>query len=938
MAAGVREQAADAGEGPRVAAVAVKLQIVRGGERTPSGARVRRSEAVVLGEATYTLERPARAGERVVLLNYAEWLQREPIELDEVAKATYLDGPFRRGRLEVSDAGGAALRRVGERRDVELVLAEGATEVRLVYEVSVPRRYWPFGCSRRRCSLAGALAPLPSEPARGGPRLSSGRVVAPARWTVEARLASVPSWSPGQVPSALEAQALAGDEVVIAAAPIGAAEVIAYPSVFWGRRWRRARELHHGVEIEVLHTLWRPGDQVPAERTLQLYRDVPGHMLKIAREALDVAGAAGIEPPPGTRMTIVQGPLRAEVAQAHPTAVVLSDQALQLLPGRRFQGFHLAGMARATFDGLTYAAVTGRHATSTDLWLHGALTMALLDVWRARRAQSDEYASDILRSFTFVPVVDQFLYAGQASFAQSYFRGSEDAQPLRAHPLTFSHALPTGRRIHEKLDDLLAPAQLEAFYRALARDLNVDPIAAAERAYGRELGWFFDQWLAPYPQVDVGVQEVQRERLADGRWRHTITVRRAGEGPAIEPIQVLVEERGGQRHYLVWNGEGPADHVFSLETARTLRAVTVDPRARIFEEPLAPRNVDPIFNNRTPPGFRFVYTGFGLEVGAAEFLAGQTPAARLQAVAGRVLFEMSRRRDLRTTGHLALHRDRESAAALGGGVSFWFGEKINRRRRRGRVRLFADLASLTPRGLDQVGGVRFTQSLSLIDDNRKFNLWPDRGHRLALGVFGGETIRFGERADHRYSLSVAASWVQVWPLAHQHTLASRLELTLMTPLGGAPEYRNLIRAGGIDGLGAYGGNELFGRAAALANLEYRHVFWSNFDWNLLHLLWLRGVGGTLFAGAASVSGCDDYRLFRAGTWYGQVGYGVTAFLQLFGVTPQFFRVDVAVPLVRRRTLCLGHEHPDYLAEYNGADPATFELPPVGVNVTFLQPF
>lgn len=952
-AGGGAEDRAAAEDGPAVAEVAVRLEVVRGGERLPGGPKVRRSGGAVVGEATYTLVRPARAGERLVLLNFAEALTEEPIELDEVAKATYLDGPFRRGRMDVrAGAGAGAVRQVGPRRDVEVELAEGTSTVTLAYTVEVPRRYWPFGCSRRRCSLSGALAPLPSAPARGGPTLPPGRVVAPARWSVDARFAAAPTWSPGQVPTDSEEAALAGDEIVVAAAPTGGEEA-AYPSVFWGPRWRRVRAIHRGVEIEVLHMYWRPGDQVPAERKAQLYRDVPGHALKIARETLDVAAAAGIEPPPDSPLVFVQGPLRAEVAQSHPTAVLLSDQILQVSPGRRFQGFHLAAAARATLDTIMYGAYVGRHDPSTDTWLHDTVAVALLDVWRVRRAQGDEDASDILRRFTFVPVVDNFLYTGQAAFAQSYFRGSEDAQPLRLHPLYFSHALPTGRRIHEKLDDLLTPAQHEAFYEALARDRAADPIAAAEAAYGRSLGWFFDQWLAPYPAADYAIHRVDSEALPGGRRRHAITIRRIGQRPAIEPVQVLAVEQGGQRHFLVWNGElreddpssrsvgsGVDEHVFTLETARPLRSVTVDPRARLVEEPLARhRNVDPLFNNRAPASLRFVYTGFGLEVAASEFLAGQTPAARFQAVSGRVLFEFGRRRDLGPLGQFAVHRDRESAAAVGGGVSLFFGDKVNRRRRRSRVRLYAEVHSLTPRGLDQAGGLRFAQSAVISDDTRKFSLWPDRGRRLTLGVYAAETIRFGQIRDHRYSMTFSGSWVQIWPLAHQHTLASRLELTVMVPLLGKPEYRSLLRAGGVDGLGAYGGNELFGRALAMAQLEYRHMFWSNFNVNLLHLYWLRGIGGTLFTGVATVSGCDSYRgWFGRESWYGQVGYGVTAFMQLLGVTPQFLRFDVGVPLVRRRTMCLGDALPDHLAELQGIDPASFELPPIGVNLTFLQPF
>jgi len=106
---------------------------------------------------------------------------------------------------------------------------------------------------------------------------------------------------------------------------------------------------------------------------------------------------------------------------------------------------------------------------STDLWAHGMLTMALLDVWRVARTQGDEYVSDIFRKFTFVPAVDNFLYSGQATFAAAYFRGSDDVMPVRVHPLFFSHELPTGRRLHEKLDDIMTPSQ-----RALGGRVRVD--------------------------------------------------------------------------------------------------------------------------------------------------------------------------------------------------------------------------------------------------------------------------------------------------------------------------------------------------------------------------------------------------------------------------------------------------------------------------------
>lgn len=126
------------------------------------------------------------------------------------------------------------------------------------------------------------------------------------------------------------------------------------------------------------------------------------------RETLDVTRAAGLEAPVGSTITVVQGPLRTNVAEFHPSAILLSDQFLQLWPGKRFMQLHTAVVARASLDLQTYGRMVGRHDPSTDLWTHGMLTMALLDVWRVARTQGDEYVSDIFRKFTFVPAVEQF--------------------------------------------------------------------------------------------------------------------------------------------------------------------------------------------------------------------------------------------------------------------------------------------------------------------------------------------------------------------------------------------------------------------------------------------------------------------------------------------------------------------------------------------------
>lgn len=931
-----------------VSSVDVSLQIFEGGDRRSDGKRVPRKQSFVRGRATYHLAAPAGAGQSLVLLDFAAFLQEDPIELDEAAVAGYVNGPFDPGRLDVvASEGAVSVERYGPRQDVVVSLNTGATEVTLEYVVTVPSRPWPFGCVRRTCSLSGAIAPLPSVPAQGGRYLpGDGRVVSPVRWSVqEVRLGARPadpSLSVGSVGLPPP------DRVVVSA---GRGEPMAYPSVFWGPRWHRTRTVRDGVEIDVFHRRPRPSGRTPAETRLQLWRDLPGHVAMTAEEM--VALLTGAHPvPAGERVVAVVGPLRSEVAQAHPATLVVSDQALELFPSGRFEKFHIEALARGWADVFARGMFVGEHEASTDLWLSGAVGLALLDLWRSRKEHADEFAGDILRNLTFVPAVDRFLYTQQASFSQTYFRGVEDDPPLRNHPLWFSHALPTGRRLHGKLTDTLGPEPLGRFYDELLRDLSADPQALAEGVYGHALGWFFDQWLGEYPDVDYWVGEVESVRVAAG-WQHTITIHKRSLQPVVEPVQVLVTDKDGGSEYLVWNGQASqartleqepleGQHTFVVTTGGKLDAVRLDPRKRLVQTPLDPDNVDPVFNDRDAPQFRFLYTGAGLSVAASEFVNANTPAARFNAIAGFAAFEASLRRDLRSTGHVLVARDRESIIAVGSGVNLWWGKKANPQRRRGRVRLFMTGGWLSEGSLDPTGGVRITERVSIIHDTRRFAWWPERGRALTLGVMARQTLRDDPqgRRDNRLDIATDAAWIHLWPLAHDHVLATSLRGELVVPLVRDPEFRSLTRVGGIGGLGGYAADEAFGLGQVALQAEYRHQYLRNMHSNLAHLLYGRSIGGVAFVGAATTSRCDSYGgWFGADSWYAHVGYALTARLSILGVTPQLLKVEASVPLIRRNGIrCLDRVLPDFLAERQGLDSADALLPPFNINVLFNQSF
>ena len=89
---------------------------------------------------------------------------------------------------------------------------------------------------------------------------------------------------------------------------------------------------------------------------------------------------------------------------------------------------------------------------------------------------------------------------------------------------------------------------------------------------GRDLTWFFDQWIRNTATLDYAVQDARTERLPDGRWRTRVTVTRAGE--AWMPVVLQV-----------------GDTTQVLESREREQQVEVMTRSKPAEATLDPRNV-----------------------------------------------------------------------------------------------------------------------------------------------------------------------------------------------------------------------------------------------------------------------------------------------------------------------------------------------------------
>ena len=76
------------------------------------------------------------------------------------------------------------------------------------------------------------------------------------------------------------------------------------------------------------------------------------------------------------------------------------------------------------------------------------------------------------------------------------------------------------------------------------------------------------------------------------------------------------------------------------------------------------------------------------------------------------------------------------------------------------------------------------------------------------------------------------------------------------------------------------------------------------DINIAHSLYVRGIGGAVFAEAGMVTACGSYAVDSSSFAY-DVGYSLRIFADWFGVSQTTLNFDIAVPLRREQRDCFG---------------------------------
>lgn len=203
----------------------------------------------------------------------------------------------------------------------------------------------------------------------------------------------------------------------------------------------------------------------------------------------------------------------------------------------------------------------------------------------------------------FLPTVGERTYH-RSEYASAASRGfdSRVVQPAPAFAdfMTYQTAVYSKASfVLEMLEYLLGPAQFTEVMRAYGERFRyrnartADFIGVAEAVSGRDLRWFFDQWLSTTKTCDYSIESMEVSAAAGNRYRSLIRLRRRGE--IVMPVELRLTLESGEVLERVWDGRATTDEVV-VESASRIRRAVLDPDAHLLETDR--------FNNHQPRGLK----------------------------------------------------------------------------------------------------------------------------------------------------------------------------------------------------------------------------------------------------------------------------------------------------------------------------------------------
>ncbi len=450
--------------------------------------------------------------------------------------------------------------------------------------------------------------------------------------------------------------------------------------------------------------------------------------------------------PSAPDLIVVETPSRRRLTRPGPGLLFLSDRAFRVSGG--LASFHRAPVR---------AGVLMAGLPIEDPWERSVAAAALAD-----RSQEDIDLREALGLFAWIPQVDELLYDGRLPFYSEVFGETWPGDRVEDDLLEVVDPRSPGAAVSRRIDLRYGEGLSTRLAWAMLQGAELDAAAQALGLPPVEIS----AWRRAPPDEELSVAV---DRADDGQWRVQVH-RQASPSVPSEPIAIDVDG-----HREVWDANPGESHHTLLLDSKPARVV-VDPDGLIHQH----RRSDDRWPTRWTTVAYLWWSDFSLRGGGLD--AG-----------GNLIFR--RQYETREAIGLTAAISPQDSLSLAGTWYLYLGPLQDRRSRPFRLWFGGGPALLKPayRPVDD-GRVAVDLYAGGSWDTRTDDLFPRKGHRLSLGISGGQVLASQQRwgAMSTTATGLVSAWGRV-------ALAGRLRLGLA---GGDVAHRllSLGGSGGVSGI------------------------------------------------------------------------------------------------------------------------------------------
>ncbi len=600
-------------------------------------------------------------------------------------------------------------------------------------------------------------------------------------------------------------------------------------------------------------------------------------------------------------IVIVDVPIREILTLNSENMLFISDKMFNIF--FYFRYFHEFEFIRGLYIQSVRDEIQKIEKENEWFWINEAIGWYLCDLYRNfynKQTQKPIDARDILllRIFSFLPPIQEALYAPQFPFTYAYFNDIFYIDPFKSDIVTYKSEIPPGRVIAEKLKDTLKEGKYTQLFNEyileLSKNKNSSFIEISNK-YLENSKEFWTQWLKKLPIQNYYIKDIKKVKH-NKKFQNKITVMRDSKEKIVEPVQLYAKEWFGEKYYLEWDGRDN-EHDFIFESKKKIRLVEIDPNKRLHETFL--------FDNRAPSRYMLIVEEINASLGFLNQEFDANIDLQIRSMYNpKYFYNFSG--FVRPTGY---------------GFSSGLGKQFGRLLDFLRLYHYADVTFFFQK-LDE-------NFVNVAVENESVTVAVDSGitTSIILGYWFGNLLSYKNPqsgwsfwtflelsspvilSDYKF-YRTGINITKLTKIIHDHILALRGSFGT-SGNEGVPEQRQ-FSLGGINNIKGLpqGGSDFVGKHRLLLSAEYRHPIISNLDISVFDIFRIRKIKGSIYLDTGRVASTvtdkrlilaeqlNDYSstvsdLFNIEDYNSDVGYSLQFFFDALGVRETLLRFDVA---------------------------------------------